>query len=236
MIGRIAASILGEARAGALKHRLRPSSGRAWGGPFNGQAWRCRLVAEIILKTDPVAIVETGTYRGTTTEWLSAFQIPVWTCEASLTNFGFARQRLAGISNVNILQSDSRAALKHILHGPLKSNQSNSILFYLDAHWSSDLPLAEEIEIIFANCPRAIVLIDDFQVSGDPGYSYDDYGAGKALTMNFIGDAISAYDLATHFPSVSSNQETGSRRGCAVIARSNVSREVLSNVSLLRVA
>ena len=55
---------------------------------MNGQAWRCRLVAELILKLDPVALVETGTYLGTTTEWLSAFQLPVFTCEASAENFG----------------------------------------------------------------------------------------------------------------------------------------------------
>jgi len=236
MIRSVATGILGEVRAGALKYRLRPSSGRAWGGPFNGQAWRCRLIAEIILKTDPVAIVETGTYLGTTTEWLSAFQIPVWSCEVSAINFGFAHQRLAMVPHVKIVHNDSRAALQEILDGPLKSNQLDTILFYLDAHWNDDLPLAEELEIVFAVCPRAIVVVDDFQVPGDPGYGFSDFGKNKALTMNYIVDIISTYQLATYYPSISSDRETGAKRGCSIIAKANVAGDVLSNVSLLRLA
>ena len=77
---------------------------------------------------------------------------------------------------------DSRAALRQILNGPLAPMRDQPILFYLDAHWNVDLPLSEETDIIFSAAPRATVLIYDFQVPGDPGDGYDDYGSGKALT------------------------------------------------------
>jgi len=73
-------------RVGAMKFRENPALGRAWGGPMNGQRWRCLMFAELVHKIEPKAIVETGTYLGTTTEWLAAFQLPVFTCEADPEN------------------------------------------------------------------------------------------------------------------------------------------------------
>jgi len=32
-------------------------------------------------------------------------------------------------------------------------------------------------------------MIDDFQVPDDPGYAYDDYGPGKALTPDLVDPA-----------------------------------------------
>lgn len=60
---------------------------------------------------------------------------------------------------------------------------------YLDAHWGEDLPLAEKLEIVFSWDSDAIVMIDDFQVPDDPGYAYDDYGPGKALTPDLVDPA-----------------------------------------------
>lgn len=233
-ITEMGARMLGPTRTGRLSYRLRPWSGRAWGGPLNGQAWRCHLVAELIRQARPAAIVETGTYLGTTTEWLSAFQIPVWSCEASERNFGYARQRLIAVPNTHLVLGDSRAALRQILSDPLKASLAETILFYLDAHWNEDLPLAEELDIIFAACPRAIVLIDDFQVPDDPGYTYDDYGAGKALTADYIAPTVAAHGLVTLYPRMPSDVETGAKRGCAVLARAEICEALLGPVTLLR--
>jgi hypothetical protein len=201
---------------------------------MNGQGWRCRLVAELILKTEPVALVETGTYRGTTTEWLSAFQLPVYTCEASAENFGFSRARLAAVSNVHILHMDSRNALREILAGPLASMREQPILFYLDAHWSADLPLADEIDIIFASAPHAIVLIDDFEVPGDPGYRYDDYGRGNTLSPAYLAPSVKRHGLATLYPTTPFERETGAKRGCVVLVTEDELEQRLAGVRLLR--
>jgi hypothetical protein len=46
-------------------------------------------------------------------------------------------------------------------------------LFYLDAHWEEYLPLRDELQLIYNNFPRAVVLVDDFKVDDDLGYGFD---------------------------------------------------------------
>jgi predicted O-methyltransferase YrrM len=193
---------------------------------MNGQRWRCLMFAELVHKTAPKAIVETGTYLGTTTEWLAAFQLPVFTCEAHRENYGFAKARLQATPNVRVVQADSRAFLTRLLGSPLGAGPN---LFYLDAHWNADLPLAEELEIIFGRAPESVVVIDDFEVPGDPGYRFDDYGVGKALTAAYISGTAERFKLHAYYPTTPSSCETGAVRGCVVLAHSK-----LSGVSLLR--
>src|SRR5581483_11607057 len=89
-------------------------------------------------------------------------------------------------------------------------------LFYLDAHWDKqDLPLLEELRLIFERSPRAVVLIDDFEVWDDPGYSFDDYGAGRRLTLDYLAP-LAAFAPRCFFP-LGAAGETGGRRGCVVL-------------------
>lgn len=163
-----------------------PDRGASWGGPFNGQTARQALFREIIGNTQPHAIVETGTYLGTTTEFMAQTGLPVFTIEAHPRNYGFARARFWRRRNITLLQGDSRTALRTLFDGPLQRLSSCTLFFYLDAHWNENLPLAEEIDIVFGRCPSAVVMVDDFQVPADPGYGYDDYGPGKALVSGYI--------------------------------------------------
>jgi predicted O-methyltransferase YrrM len=227
-VNRPAQQALQPEQIGALKFRREPSLGRAWGGPMNGQRWRCLLFAELVHKVAPKAIIETGTYLGTTTEWLAAFQLPVFTCEADPENYGFAKARLQATPNVTVVKADSRAFLMQLLRGPIGGGPN---LVYLDAHWNDDLPLAEELEIIFTRSPDSVVMIDDFEVPGDPGYGFDDYGAGKALTAEYISGSADRFNLHAHYPTTPSSCETGALRGCVVLAQTT-----LSAVSLLRPA
>lgn len=201
---------------------------------MNGQAWRCRLVAELLSKIDFAAIVETGAYRGATTEWLSAFQLPTYSCETSAESYGYSAARLQSISNIRLLHMDSCLALRHVLEGPLAEALGSPILFYLDAHWNEDLPLADEIDIIFDKTRCAVALIDDFQVPDDPGYGYDDYGPGKALTPDYIQPSVSLRALSVFYPATPAARETGARRGCAVLAKTGAVSERLQSVGLLR--
>ncbi len=202
---------------------------------MNGQKWRCLLVAEIIAKFEPKAIIETGTYLGQTTEWLAAFQTPIYSCEYSDENFGFAKERLKNFENIKLRQGDSLVALKAFLEGPLVQLRESPLLFYLDAHWGADLPLAEEVDQIFSNCSNVLVLIDDFQVIGDEGYRYDDYGQGKNLTLDYLREAVEKFGLSAHSPSILSKDETGAKRGCVLLS-SRESAEFARNISLLRPA
>ena len=54
--------------------------------------------------------------------------------------------------------------LRALIGGPI--DRTVPTLFYLDAHWLEHLPLREEVELITANFPRAVIVIDDFEVRG----------------------------------------------------------------------
>ena len=84
--------------------------------------------------------------------------------------------------------------------------------------------------------PVAVVMIDDFQVRSDAGYGYDDYGPEKALVLGYIRAAISAHQLQAYYPSTPSVAESGSRRGCVVLAKGSSHGSVLASTSFLRLA
>ena len=109
-------------------------------------------------------------------------------------------------------------ALRMWFHGSLRWARNRNLFVYLDAHWNDDLPLVEELEIVFGACPNAIVMVDDFNVPFDDGYFYDDYGTCKSFDGELIEPCVAAHSLGVFYPSTSSVQETGSRRGCVVIA------------------
>jgi predicted O-methyltransferase YrrM len=189
---------------------------RSWGGPMNGQRGRAEAFLALITAIEASAIVETGTYRGTTTEWMAAnFHDPIYTCEIDPRMYYQAREKLGGYSNVTCVLQDSREFLRAVLP---KLERERAVLFYLDAHWQEDLPLQEELALIFKNHPRAVIMIDDFAVPHDSGYAWDDYGPGKQLTLELLS-ASEGRDARIFFPSLPSQAETGAKRGCCVLTK-----------------
>jgi hypothetical protein len=219
---------------GHLDFIYNPGQGLAWGGPFNGQMVRAKLFHHLVTHFRPAAIVETGTYLGTTTEFMAEMGLPVFTIERRPRNYGFARSRLRHRRNVKLRCGDSRVVLRSLFDGPLNAMRDRTTLLYLDAHWYNDLPLAEEIDLAFRQCPAAIVMVDDFAVPGDPGYAFDDYGPDKALNAEYIAPAVAAHELAVYYPSTPSDEESGARRGCVVLCRDAMHGGALTSVSLLR--
>ena len=210
--------------------------GEAWGAPFNSQKARTALFRALMERISPVAIVETGTYLGTTTEFFAESGVPVFSAESDPRVYGFAKARLRSRRNVTLLRGDSREALAQLFDGILQPFASLPLFFYLDAHWNTDLPLAEELEIIFSRCPAAIVMIDDFKVPFDAGYGYDDYGPDKALTADYGTQAMHQHGLYAFYPSTPAIEETGARRGCVVLVKDGMHCAKLMDLSLLRTA
>jgi hypothetical protein len=105
---------------------------------------------------------------------------------------------------------------------------------YLDAHWNADLPLADELDVVFNYWPAAVIMIDDFQVPDDVGYSYDDYGQGKALTAAYIAPAVTNHFLQTLYPAAGSTEESGARRGSVVPAKADIHGAALRSCRQLR--
>jgi predicted O-methyltransferase YrrM len=203
---------------GELDFLLNRQEKNVWGGPFNGQEGRLEIYKSIINIVMPRLILETGTYRGTTTEFMATSGPPVFTIEGNSRNYGFSRARLRRLRNVNVRLGDSRDQIRHILRRRHRAGIYGPVFAYLDAHWNADLPLAEEIDIIFNFAPDTVVMVDDFQVPDDSGYGYDDYGVGFALNHEYISKLTHKYQLSKLYPKKLSADETGSRRGCIILS------------------
>jgi hypothetical protein len=211
-----------------------PERRSEWGGPFNGQAGRRQIFEALLTAIRPQLILETGTCLGSTTELFAQTGLPVVTIENYPRNYGFAHARLRRLRNVQLRFGDSRVEIRRVLDQHRIALQTRPLFAYLDAHWEVDLPLAEEIDIIFSRSPYAVVMIDDFEVPNDPGFSYDDFGPGKALNAKYIAPLAKEHDLSILYPSVSSQQETGRRRGCVVLCKAAMLGNKLQALSLLR--
>lgn len=219
---------------GFIDYYLFPNRRNSFGGPFNGQSVRKQLFWDVIKSQSPQIIIETGTYRGTTTAMLARSGLPIYTIEKSARNLGFARAQLRGINNITSLAGDSRNVLQILFHNELAKYRDNPIFVYLDAHWGKELPLAQEIEMVFTNAPMAIVMIDDFAVPFDAGYGFDDYGPAGALNADYIAPAVQKHQLYTFYPSTPSEEESGGRRGCVVICKTPANADKLNSIKLLK--
>ena len=217
---------------GSLRHmRGHHSDFYPWGAALNASTARLEAVRQIFYRCAIQSIIETGTFRGTTTEWFAQLGVPVVSIESHPPTFEFAIRRLKRFDNVTVLPGSSTDILPTYL-GSLV-DRSAPTLIYLDAHWEGHLPLAEELDVISRTLERFVIVVDDFEVIGDPGYSFDNYGPGKALNAEYL-DRCAGRDLARFYPSVPSNQETGTRRGWIVLTKDPEFIKILSTIDLLR--
>jgi hypothetical protein len=217
---------------GRLDFAMRPSLRSSWGGPMNGQAGRRAIVRDLLEALDVDLIAETGTFRGTTTEFFAHVSgKPVHSVESNPRFHEFARRRLASLPDVHLVLGDSRSFLRDLAGRPDLADRT--VLFYLDAHWEEDLPLRDELPIIADRWSRAVAIVDDFAVPGDEGYTYDDYGPDMALVEEYLpADALEGW--GRFYPSLPSSEETGFRRGCIVLASPELDPAVSAVPSLRR--
>src|SRR3990167_8993851 len=106
--------------------------------PMNGQEGRRAIAKAIIAGCRIARIVETGPLRGTTTEWLAQFGIPVMTCEIDPRHAAFSASRLRPLANVTIEKCNSVDLLARL--SKQNFDRAAPTLFYLDAHWQEYLP------------------------------------------------------------------------------------------------
>ena len=199
--------------------------------PFDGQRGR-RAAAESVIKTcGTEQIVETGTYRGTTTEWFASFGLPVYSVEANPRFAEFCRLRLADKPHVHLAEMDSAAFLKLMAVDPALTQPVT--LFYLDAHWGPRLPLGEEISTIAGAFDAPIILIDDFKVPDDPDYGFDDYGLNKRLDIDYVR-RTGVSGLSAFFPVMPGSDEDLPRRGFVVLTTNAALAGTLGRNALLR--
>ena len=195
--------------------------------PLNGQRERQCVVRQLARAIDFDEVVETGTFRGATTIFFSnLLGCRVHSVELLQRYYDFAEVRCAAYPNIRLWHGDSREFLRRLT----PEIEDHATLFYLDAHWEADVPRFEELEIV-AGRERAVVMIDDFQVLGDPGYGFTRYG-GAPLNLDYLPELPG---WTPFFPAASSSEETGARRGCVVFASAALA-ETVGRLGTLRVA
>ena len=98
---RVARRLLGDRVVGMMDYYRHPEWRVSWGGALNGQSHRQRMVEAFIRDLPLHAIVETGTYRGTTTAYLAAVSaLPIYTVEVDRRKQGFSFAMLRQCNNV----------------------------------------------------------------------------------------------------------------------------------------
>jgi len=223
--------LLGDRLMGWLDFLRHPSMQPSWGGPFNGQKYRQRILFDLLYFFPIKAIVETGTFQGTTTAFFAVTGLPVYTTEIHLRYFTYCRLHfLFNRKMIHLHKQDSRSFLRTLCND--RSVPKEDMFFYLDAHWGEDLPLREELEIIFSNWSRSIVMIDDFAVP-DSDYGFDNYGPDKALDLKYIEPIVSAHKLAVFFPAAKPPEETGTKRGSVVLCPEMSGAEIDAKIRTL---
>jgi len=230
---RAIARVIGEKQFGScqfLRHALRGELTEA--AAFNRQPGRQKLFLDLVRAIRFDEIVETGTFRGDTTAFMASRSgLSVFSSEASPRHFGYSQARFAFDRRVHVVHSDSRAFLR--AHFGKPDHAARTAFVYLDAHWGPDLPLFEETRILFALSSTIVVMIDDFQVPDDAGYSFDTYGPFATLNLEYLrlGDMP---DVRIFFPALRSSEDAGARRGCVVLARTGSMEEALLSLNSLR--
>lgn len=130
--------------------------------------------------------IETGTWKGDTTIFLSDYFAKVFTIEVSIEHFFAAQRYLQRFSNIKCIYGSSEQAFHQIL--PSLADQP--IFFYLDAHWYEQWPLLDELEeISLTHKDNCILVIDDFKVPGRPDIPYDAYGRNEC-SFDYIEEKL----------------------------------------------
>lgn len=199
----------------ALYDLSRPSILQFLGEPLNGQLGRRAMIEEILRVFPCEKIIETGTFRGSTARYFSSLDRgEVISIESVGRYHWYSRFRLRGERRIRLVRGDSRFVLRRL--GGDRHLTQVPTLFYLDAHWGDDLPLAEEIREIARNWRSWIAVIDDFKVPSDADYAYDDYGPGKALDLPYL-QSSGVPSLSLFWPRLRAADESGLKRGCVVV-------------------
>lgn len=181
--------------------------------PFNGQKNRKKILTPILEKFSPDVILETGTYLGNTTLFLSTFAPYIKTCELNSLLYQNAQNKFKDFSKIEVFNLDSR----EFLRAQVPTLKTKKVFCYLDAHWYDDLPLQFELKLL-RTINDVIAVIDDFEVPGDPGLGYDRYGK-KKLNFDLISEEVIKGSWKVQYPAGQSKTETGSKRGWVMLSK-----------------
>jgi predicted O-methyltransferase YrrM len=195
--------------------------------PMNGQINRLRTAYLLSGILRPTHAIETGTYLGTTTQYLTSMVTEkTYSIEVNKKYIDVAKKRLSNeirASVVELILGNSKIEIMNILNNLDPSR--HRILVYLDAHWSEYVPLKDEIQSLLDWGGVFIAIIDDFMIPLDAGYGFD-------LYKNYRIDASQvplSEKISIWMPSQPSSSETGSKRGTAYLIHADLNSMITEN-------
>ena len=154
---------------------------------FNNDSVVSDTVVQLVKDLKIECIIETGTFCGTTTAFLSDTfpDLEIYTIEVDEANYLKARANLSDYKNIKILFGSSEKVLELLL--PLLKERRT--LFYLDAHWEDYWPILDEMRAISKNLKdNCCIVIDDFKVPFRP-FQHDTYG-DQPLDVDYIQEKM----------------------------------------------
>ncbi len=167
-----------------LPRRLIPSRLRAYprDAGFQGDLVLQNMVRRLGASGKITAAVETGTWQGGTTLFLSEVlpSARIYTTESDSEYYRESRRRLRDKPNIELHNLSSPDFLRRLL--PQKV-LGDCPFFFLDAHVYDEAPLLEELRLL-RELPRAVILIHDFEVPDKPAFGFDLYRLEDELVPN----------------------------------------------------
>lgn len=154
------------------------------GGAFGFDIHHALEVDYLIRTYECDAIIETGTFLGDTTKYLSEMypDLPVISIESNLNFFRGAEKKLKNCANVTLLNESSDLAIKKFV------DKFNCPFFYLDAHNDTPSPKygpkSFPIFVELENIKKGIVCIGDFFI-----------GDGAVQRYNFLLGGYNPFEI-----------------------------------------
>jgi predicted O-methyltransferase YrrM len=152
--------------------------------PFNADTILQGTVYGLLKAYGVKAAVETGSFVGATTKWLSN---NVDLCYGIEVQEEFCEKAKANATDAQVILGSSTEVLPQVL----EEIENGPVFFFIDSHWKNEWPLLDELRIIGESkwAKNCIIVIHDYK-TGDLGY--DSYGE-KDLDENYVKSALDSY-------------------------------------------
>lgn len=149
-------------------------------GAFEDKYLKLEL-QNLIEKFNIDTIVETGTYKGWSTNILAQTNKKVITIEINEESYKKAKEFNSKHSNIDFYLGSSQKVIEEVI-----PNGISHVLFFLDAHWGEFWPLLDELEMIHRkNLISPIIIIHDFFVPDEKGKAKFGYDKYKNTILNY---------------------------------------------------
>lgn len=152
---------------------------------FHGDSYLLKVVDPLAKNSD--MFLETGTNVGSTLGYMARTysHMKCYSCEPDISAYKRAVTNVDGYDNATIFNLGAIDFLKQMMHMNFRNSKP---LVWLDAHGQGfEWPLQDEIRLITNGLLEAFVLIDDFEVPGQPQFKFDTYG-DQVCNFNHIVD------------------------------------------------